>query len=80
MDAKELIERIESYEGKLPRPRFVIGAYAEVIAKLVARVTPEELDDLVALGALVKARSSQLVPLYKWDEIPEELLNRRPIV
>lgn len=80
MDVKELVERIEKYEGELPRPRFVIETYAEVIAKLSERLTSADVDDLVALGALVKLRSSQLIPLYRWDAIPEELMNGRPIV
>lgn len=80
MEAKELIERIEGYQGELPNPRFVSSAYAAVIAKLADRLTPSEMDELVVLGALVKKRSSQLIPVFKWDANPEELLNGRPIV
>lgn len=77
MDAKELIERIEGYQGDVPTPRFVTSQYAEVIAKLADRVTPDEMDQLIALGALVKKRSSQRVPVYNLDTIPDEILNRR---
>ncbi|WP_315128054.1 hypothetical protein [Comamonas antarctica] len=79
METIELTGRIDSYQGILPKPRFVAEAYAEVIAKLSDRVTSAEMDELVALGALVKERSSQLVPFYEWNEIPIELLGGRPI-
>lgn len=80
MDAKQLIERIESYNGELPRTRFVSDVYAETVAKISAKLSQDEIEDLVALGALVMKRSTQLVPVLQWDGITEELIGGRPIV
>lgn len=73
MDATQLIEMIKEHNGPLPKPRFVIDVYAEVVAKLSPKLTPEEIEDLVALGALIRRRSTQLVPVLNWDEIPHVL-------
>lgn len=70
MDAKELTDMINNHKGELPRPRFVVSVFAEVVAKLAPRLTQEELGELVALGALVQKRSSQLVPVYRLDDMP----------
>lgn len=78
MDPKELIERINSYEGTLPRPRFVVPAYAEVVARLSPKLEQEDVDELVALGALIKQRSSQLVPVL--GEISESLGQGRAVI
>lgn len=80
MDGTQLIEKIKEYNGPLPKPRFVIDVYAEVVAKLSPKLTPEEMEDLVALGALVRRRSTQLVPVLHWDDIPQVLGPGRAVV
>ena len=76
MDAKELLDQIEAYKGKHPRVRYVPEAYAAMVAKLADQLTAEQLADMVALGALIKSRCSVLVPIYKFDEIPDHILER----
>lgn len=76
MDAKELLDQIEAYRGKHPRVRYVPEAYAAMVAKLSDQLTAEQLADMVALGALIKSRCSVLVPVYKFDEIPDHILGR----
>lgn len=76
MDAKELLDQIEAYKGKHPRVRYVPEAYAAMVAKLADQLTAEQLADMVALGALIKSRCSVLVPVYKFDEIPDHILGR----
>lgn len=80
MEAKQLIEMIKEHNGPLPKPRFVIDVYAEVVARLSPRLTPQDIEDLVALGALVRRRSTQLVPVLEWDEIPHVLGQGHPVV
>lgn len=80
MDAKELLGQIEAYQGKPPRVRSVPEAYAAMAAKLADKLTPEQLADVVAMGALIKSRCSVLVPVYKFDEIPDHILGQgRPV-
>ena len=80
MDAKELLGQIEAYKGKHPRVRYVPEAYAEKVAKLADKLTPEQMAEMVALGALIKSRCSVLIPVYKFDEIPDHILGRgRPV-
>ena len=74
MDAKELLGQIEAYEGKHPRVRYVPEVYAAMVAKLADQLTAEQLADMVALGALIKSRCSVLVPVYKFNEIPDHIL------
>ena len=76
MDAKELLDQIEAYKEKHPRVRYVPEAYAEKVAKLADKLTPEQLADMVAMGALIKSRCSVLIPVYKFDEIPDHILGR----
>ena len=76
MDAKELLDQIEAYKGEHPRVRYVPEAYAAMVAKLSDQLTAEQLADMVALGALIKSRCSVLVPVYKFDEIPDHILGR----
>lgn len=81
MDAKELLGQIEAYEGDLPKVRYVPDVYAAVLAQLAPKLTPEELEDVVALGALVKKRCSVMVPVYTLDTIPDHILKGgRPVV
>lgn len=50
MDAKELLGQIEAYEGKHPRVRYVPEAYAEKVAKLADKLTPEQLQRWLLWG------------------------------
>lgn len=79
MDAKELMDRISQHQGELPRVRSVTEVYAEIVAAFAARLTPQEVNDMVALGALISKRSSRLVPVLKLDQIEEYLGQGRPI-
>lgn len=79
MDAKEMMDRIEKHEGELPRVRSVTEVYAAMVATLAGRLTPQEVDDMVALGALIRERSSRLIPVLKLDQIEEYLGRGRPI-
>lgn len=79
MDAKELLERIEKYSDELPRVRYVPNAYALVLAGISHKLTPEELDDVVSLGALVKNRATVLVPVLRWEEIDSHLAKGRAV-
>ncbi|CAM4401270.1 hypothetical protein COAQ111491_21990 [Comamonas aquatilis] len=76
MDAKELLDQIEAYQGKHPRVRYVPEVYAAMVAKMADNLTAEQLEDMVALGALIKNRCSVLVPVYKFDQIPDHILGQ----
>jgi len=79
MIAKELMARIEGHDNQLPRVRSVAQAYAEVLAPIASRLSDEELEQIVALGALVKARSSHLVPVLTWKQAGELPAQGKPI-
>lgn len=68
MNASELMAGIDAYNQKLPKVRSVAHAYTEVLARLSDRLSNDELEEIIALGALVKARSSQLVPVLTWAQ------------
>lgn len=76
MDAKELLGQIDAYTGPLPRARSVTDVYAAVVANLADSLSPEQLADMVALGALVKDRSTVLVPVYRIDQIPDHIMGQ----
>lgn len=71
MEAAEVINRINGYAGEIPKPRFVIDVYAEVVSRLSPALTPDQVEELVALGALVKRRSSQLVPVFNFEQVSD---------
>jgi hypothetical protein len=56
--------------------RYVPEVYAAMVAKLADQLTAEQLADMVALGALIKSRCSVLIPVYKFDEIPDHIWAR----
>lgn len=69
MDPKELLTKIEAHKQDLPKVRCVTDVYAAVLAPLADRLTQEELDAVIALGALVHYRSSRMVPVLTWDQV-----------
>lgn len=71
MNAKDLLDGIDGYKDQLPKVRSVVHAYAQVLAPLADRLTEEELKQIIALGALINARSSQLVPVLTWKQAGE---------
>lgn len=68
MSAKELMNEINGYTNQLPVVRNVAEAYAEVLAPLISRLSSEEVAQIVALGALIQARSTRLVPVLTWEQ------------
>jgi len=79
MDAKELMDRINKHDGKLPVVQNVTEVYAAMVASFAARLTPQEVDDMVKLGALISDRSSRLVPVLKLDQVSEYLARGRQV-
>lgn len=79
MNAKDLLAGIDGYKDQLPKVRSVAHAYAEVLAPFVDRFNDEELERIIALGALIKARSSQLVPVLTWKQAGELPAQGKPI-
>lgn len=80
MDAKELLEQIEAFEGELPKVRYVPEVYAAMLAQLASKLSEDELKDMVALGAQIKNRCSRLIPVYKLGNLPDHILKGgRPI-
>ena len=80
MDAKELLGQIDAHSVELPRVRSVTAVYAAKLASVADRLTAEELADMISLGALIKARCSVLVPVYKLDQIPAHILGQGRVV
>lgn len=80
MDAKELLNQIEAHQGELPGARYVPELYAEKLALVASRLTPTELSEFITLGALIRARSSVRIPVYRLHEIPDHILEQgRPV-
>lgn len=69
MEPKELLTKIEAHKQDLPKVRCVTDVYAAVLAPLADRLTQEELDAVIALGALVHCRSSRMVPVLTWGQV-----------
>lgn len=69
MDQKELLAKIEAHKQDLPKVRCVTDVYAAVLAPLVDKLNQEEMDAVIALGALVHYRSSRMVPVLTWDQV-----------
>jgi hypothetical protein len=80
MDATELMARINGHDGGLPKVRSVAEVYAAVLAPVTARLSQEELAAVIALGALVKARSSRLIPVLTWEQAGKIPDQGRPIL
>ena len=69
MNGKELFERINDPGIEVPKIRDVSAAFAQVMGDLMDRFTPEEQAEIIRLGALVKKRSSRLIPVIEWEDI-----------
>lgn len=61
------------HRTEVPAVRDVSAAFAQVMTGLMDRLTPAEQGEIVRLGALVKRRSSRLVPMLGWGEIDAHL-------
>lgn len=70
-DAMQIAELIENYQDKLPTPRFVTDVYIQAVARLAERITAQELEEFVALGALIKERSTMYIPACQWHDDPQ---------
>lgn len=69
MAPKELPSKIEAHKQDLPKVRCVTDVYAAVLAPPADRLTQEELDSIIALGALVHYRSTRMVPVLTWEQV-----------
>lgn len=79
MSEDELMDKILAYSSELPKVRNVTDVYVRVMAQMIDKMAPDELEAVIALGALVEDRSSRMIPLLRWDQI-EEMGEGRPIV
>lgn len=79
MDEKALMDKIMAYAGELPKVRNVTDVYVRVMATMAEKMTSDELDAVIALGALVDDRSARMIPVLRWDQI-ERMDVGRPIV
>lgn len=79
MNEKDLMDKIQAHADELPKVRNVTDVYVKVMARVVDKLTPDELDAVIALGALVEDRSTRMIPVLRWDQIGE-MGAGRPIV
>lgn len=69
MTGKELFDRINDPSIEVPNIRDVSAAFAQVLGDLMEGFSPEQQAEIIRLGALVKKRSSRLIPVIEWEDI-----------
>ena len=81
MNELDLMEKIKNHAQELPKVRSVTDVYVRVMALIANKLTQDELEAVIALGALVDDRSSRMIPVLRWEQIEEMDLGRgRPVV
>lgn len=76
--AAELLMQMSDSSIPIPRVPTVEAVFAQKLAEIEDRLTASELDDFVRLGALIRDRSTLLVPVWRAD-IPETWPTGNPI-
>ena len=68
--AAELLEQMNNPDIEIPKVQHVEAVYAAHLADIEGRLTPDELQSFIKLGALIRHRSTLLVPVLRLD-MPE---------
>ena len=76
--AAELLEQMSDPDIKIPKVKRVEAVYAAHLAEIEARLTPDELQRFIELGALIRDRSTLLIPVLRLDR-PDTWPSGRPI-
>lgn len=71
MDAKQIYEQMTAEGVKVPKVRNVGEFYADCLARIVEKLTEEELSAFIQLGVLVDQRSSRLIPVLNAAQVAE---------
>lgn len=78
MDAKNLYAQMADPSVKAPFVRDVAAVFAERLAPIAHKLTPEELASMIELGRIIERNMPVMVPVLRGDEIDDWLAGVTP--
>lgn len=71
MDAKNLYAQMADANVKVPFVRDVAAVFADRLAPIAHKLTPEELSSMIELGRIIERNMPVMVPVLRANEVDD---------